>query len=130
MQFETYEEVLEIIESNNVYKDSPYELKLLISFHEIEFSHFSKGYYLLSRNVFVSGLVYLLYVKKVKIHLGEEDFEIAKKKAHDILIGDLKNTRKQIVAGKMYLANDCMENMSEAGTKVMLIDRALSILDH
>ncbi len=47
-----------------------------------------------------------------------------------MLIVELKKIREQVVSGEIVSTDDCMESRMEAETKLMLINRALSILDH
>ncbi len=59
-------------------------LKLLISFSKVKFDHSSVGYYRVARNIFISGLPYMLYFKNLSIGRVSDDFEktkeIAKKR--------------------------------------------------
>ncbi len=120
-EFRSYE----VIESYKTYKNVGSELKLLISFSKIEFSHETNGYYELARDIFVSGIPYLLYVKNIVVDVVGKDFDIVKQRARTVLLEEMKEKKMDLISTEVV--NDSLQ-LKETMTKVKLLERAISIL--
>ncbi len=73
------------IEANRAAGRKRENLKLLISFSKVKFDNSSVGYYRVARNIFISGLPYLLHFKNLSIGQVSGDFEKTKEIAKKYL---------------------------------------------
>lgn len=104
------------------------ELKLLISFNKIEFSTITKGYYKLARNIFISALPFLLYVKKVTTRPVNLDFEAAKGKAMEVLQCEMQQKKMSLMSDNYMLEYSLADSFEVVKAKIDLLDQAISIL--
>lgn len=115
----------ETIRAYKRYRNIGTGIKLLISFSKIEFSNSTEGYYRLTKDIYISGLPFLLYVRKPKI---DTDFESAKEKAKHVLLTRIEEEKYNLLSIDACLGkNECVQN-EEMRSKVELLDQALSIL--
>ncbi len=101
-------------------------LKLLISFSKVKFDHSSVGYYRVARNIFISGLPYMLYFKNLSIGRVSDDFEKAKEIAKKVLIKHIEDRRERIK--DLELICDGPTELRCIEIRLELLERALTIL--
>lgn len=101
--------------------------KLLISFNKVEFSETTAGYHEVSANVFFSELTFLLYIRKV---VAGRDFERVKRKARDFLLSQLENAKYKLSLRGDNQTNDAYRDEDESFRKLVLLDKAYSILEN
>lgn len=116
---------IEVILENKTFSDKRAHMKLLISLHSIEFSDSSDGYYRLSKDIFISWLTFLLYIRKVS---AGPDFERAKARTKDILLGEIEQEKMNILENFTYSEIGDSPDIQEAYAKIDLLNRAISIL--
>lgn len=118
----------EVINANERYDNLEHNLKLLISFHKVEFSYVAKGYYRLTRDIFISGLPFLLYIKNVTLNKGNSNFEMAKEKARSVLLQEIEEQKISLTRSNRESLMERYTDSDETRTKVELLDQAMSIL--
>lgn len=99
--------------------------RLLVSLHSIEFSEKTNGYFEVASDIYFSNLLYLLYIKKVT---AGNDFETAKDRAKSVLISELEKRRYSILAKAISVNEDALDSVA-TGRRLILIDRAISLLE-
>lgn len=109
--------------------DSKRDLKVLISFHKIEFSNLSRGYYRVAKNVFMSTLPFLLYVKKVTTNPLIEDFEKVKEMAKLSLLKEIEDLKRNLILQAENSGTGIIDEAEGIGNKIRLLDRAISLLE-
>jgi hypothetical protein len=114
----------DVIQSNKVYKNTGSGIKLLISLHKIEFSNKTHGYYKLTTDIFVSGLTFLLYVRRVT---AGGDFENAKVRAKRVLLDQIEEEKLNLISDSVNTGLGNLSKVEEVREKVALLDQALSI---
>jgi hypothetical protein len=114
----------DVIQSNKVYKNTGSGIKLLISLHKIEFSNKTHGYYKLTTDIFVSGLTFLLYVRRVT---AGRDFENAKVRAKRVLLDQIEEEKLNLISDSVNTGLGNLSKVEEVREKVALLDQALSI---
>ncbi|MGC8561985.1 MAG: hypothetical protein ACP5NO_02140 [Thermoplasmata archaeon] len=119
----------EVICVNKKYRVVNGELKLLISFHNIEFSNITKGYYRIAKNIFMSALPFLLYVKKVTTNPPNCDFETVKGRAKLVLLDEMKHRKRSLTLLSNLSEFDPADKNDRFSVKIKLLDQAISILE-
>lgn len=118
---------VEVIESDKRYRNLSARLKLLISLNKVEFSYLSNGYYRVTRDIFVSGLPFLLYVRGVSVERVGSDFEVAKEKVKRALVHDLEVMKLNLVSSVSTNGKEGNQETEEVGIKIRLLDQGISI---
>ena len=101
-------------------------LKLLISFSKVKFDHSSVGYYRVAKNIFISGLPYMLYFKNLSIGRVSDDFEKTKEIAKKVLIKHIEDRMESIK--DLELICDGPTELRCIGIRLELLERTLTIL--
>ena len=102
------------------------DLKLLISFSKVKFDHTSVGYYKVDRNIFISGLPYLLYFKNLSIGRVSDNLEKTKEIAKKVLIKHIEDRRDSIK--DLELICDGPTELRCIVVRLELLELALTIL--
>jgi hypothetical protein len=124
MTYRTNVRCYDVIQSNKIYRDTGSGIKLLISLHKIEFSNKTHGYYKLTTDIFVSGLTFLLYVRRVT---AGDDFEKAKVRAKRVLLEQIEEEKLNLISESVDTSLGTLPKAEEIREKVALLDQALSI---
>ena len=119
----------EVIYVDQQHSDSKRNLKLLISFNKIEFSSQTGEYHKVAKNIFMSTLPFLLYVKKVTTNPLIKEFETVKEKAKLALLKQIEDLKRNLLLQKENSGNDVIEEEESIGPKITLLNRAILVLE-